>query len=277
MRTVYLSLVIPAYNEEGRLGATLQAVLAYLATRPYAAEVVVVSDGSTYQTEAVARQAFDRRPEGAPIEVRFIGYVPNAGKGRAVRTGVAATRGQFVAFVDADLSSPVEEIDRALAVLAGSDRSTSAGTDGSPARRIVIGSRAVSGATVTRVQPLYRRLSARLFNVLRDSLTGLRGLQDTQCGLKVFDGPLARAIFARQRIDGFMFDVETMFIAQRLGVPIFELGVRWADVPESKVRLASGLRLVPDLLRIRWLHGGLSPYHLASLGPAQVFAARSLA
>ena len=269
MQSPHLSLVIPAYNEERRLGPTLEAVLVYLTTRPYPSEVIVVSDGSTDRTEAVAQQAFAQTPEGGPVAARFIGYAPNAGKGRAIRTGVSATHGRFVAFVDADLSTPVKEIDRALDVLAGA-AVTERGAASSPAYRIVIGSRAAPGATVTRHQPLYRRLSARLFNVLRDGLTGIRELQDTQCGLKVFDGPLARAIFARQRINGFMFDVETMFIAQHLGVPIYELGVQWADAPESKVRFSSGLRLVPDLLRIRWLHGGLSPRHLASLTAAPV-------
>ena len=107
------------------------------------------------------------------------------------------------------------------------------------------------------MQPLYRRASA-FFNLLRDSIVGIRGLRDTQCGLKVFDGELARYIFSRQQIDGFMFDVETMYIAQRLR-SISELGVRWADAPESKVRLSSGLRLLPDLTRIRLLHRHLTP------------------
>jgi dolichyl-phosphate beta-glucosyltransferase len=170
-----------------------------------------------------------------------------------VREGVRLTRGRFVAFTDADLSTPVEEIDRA--------RERLVDDAGAPAARplVVIGSRSAAGAAVERKQPLYRRLSAKFFNVLRDVLTGIRGLQDTQCGLKVFDGTVARAIFARQQIDGFMFDVETMFIAQRLGLPIVEMGVRWADAPDSKVRVASGLRLVPDLLRIRFIHGGLTP------------------
>jgi dolichyl-phosphate beta-glucosyltransferase len=254
----FLSLVIPAYNEERRLGPTLNAILAYLANRPYTSEVIVVSDGSTDGTERVARLAFAAAPAGQVIGCRFIGYMPNAGKGRAVRTGVAATLGRYVAFADADLSTPIDEIDRALGYLASA-------TDGGARYRLVIGSRAVAGARVERRQPLYRRLSARLFNVLRDGLVGIRGLQDTQCGLKVFEGDLARAIFARQRIDGFMFDPETIYIAQRLGLPILEMGVRWADSPETKVRISSALRLIPDLLRIRLLHGQLTPADLPAV------------
>ncbi len=257
----YLSLVIPAFNEERRLGPTLEVVLSYLAARPYRSEVIVVSDGSTDGTERVARAAFARVSGEPRLSTRFHHYQPNAGKGKAVRTGVLMTRGRFVAFADADLSTPIEEIERALAYLDGHapppdmPASVAAGAR----YRIVIGSRAAVGAAIVRYQPLYRRLSAKAFNVVRDALVGIRGLHDTQCGLKVFDGETARAIFARQRIDGFMFDVETLFIAQRLGLPILELGVRWADAPESKVRLSSGLRLIPDLLRIRLLHGRLSP------------------
>jgi dolichyl-phosphate beta-glucosyltransferase len=100
-----------------------------------------------------------------------------------------------------------------------------------------------------------------VFNLLRDGITGVHTLRDTQCGLKVFDGPLARAIFAIQVIDGFMFDVETVYIAQRMGIVISELGVTWNDDPESRVRLSSALRLLPDLVRIRMLHRRIRPEH----------------
>ena len=242
----HLSLVIPAFNEEGRLGPTLERVLTFFQERPYATEVIVVSDGSQDATCRVAESAFAALPAGGNVQARVLEYQPNSGKGRAVRIGVRATTGRFVAFTDADLSTPIEEVDRAL-------RRVEDGT-----HMLVIGSRAVEGAAVERSQPLYRRLSARFFNVCRDGIAGLRGLKDTQCGLKVFDGPVVRFIFARQIVDGFMFDVETMFVAQRLGLPILELGVRWADSPDSRVKLSSGLRMVPDLLRIRFAHSGLS-------------------
>lgn len=261
-RPPHLSLVIPAYNEERRLGPTLERVLAYLHDRPYTTEVIVVSDGSRDGTGRVAEAAFSQLPAAGPVRGRFVEYHPNAGKGRAVRTGVLATTGQYVAFTDADLSTPIEEVDRALQYVdtrLGASTSPSRGTPSrAAAYQLVIGSRAASGAEVERLQPLYRRVSAKFFNLLRDGIVGLRGLKDTQCGLKVFDGPTARFIFARQRIDGFMFDVETMFIAQRLGLSILELGVRWADVPDSKVKLTSGFRLLPDLLRIRLAHTSLS-------------------
>ncbi len=243
-----LSLVIPAYNEERRLGPTLEAVLAFLGDQPYTSEVIVVSDGSRDGTRRVAEAAFaalDQSP-AAKVTGRFVEYHPNAGKGRAVRTGVAHTTGRFVAFTDADLSTPIDEMERALDYVRRG------------AYDVALGSRAAEGAEIAQRQPLYRRLSARFFNVLRDSIVGIRGLKDTQCGLKVFDGDVARFIFARQRIDGFMFDVETAYIAQRLELRVLELGVRWADAPDSKVKLTSGFRLLPDLTRIRLAHGGLS-------------------
>jgi dolichyl-phosphate beta-glucosyltransferase len=258
----YLSLVVPAYNEERRLGSSLERIVAYLGAMPASTELIVVDDGSLDRTTAFAEAAFARSPVVASGRVRaFVHrYVPNAGKGRAVRAGVALTRGRYVAFSDADLSTPLAEIDRALLLLQHG------------ACRIVAGSRAVAGATVGRRQPRYRQWSARLFNVLRDSIAGVQGLHDTQCGLKVFDGDVARWVFGRQVIDGFMFDVETMVIAQRLGISVYEMGVRWDDVPDSKVRLSSGLRLLPDLVRIRLAHRRVSP---SDLRPAMTSATAS--
>lgn len=252
----HLSLVIPAYNEAARLGRNLGPVLDYLQARPYATELVVVSDGSVDGTRRVVEDAFAGIDPLGPLEARCLEYFPNAGKGRAVRTGILATRGNHVAFTDADLSTPIEEVDRALRVLTALDGE---GT------RIVIGSRAVTGARVGLRQPAYRRLSARLFNVLRDGITGVHTLRDTQCGLKVFDGPLARAIFSRQVIDGFMFDVETVHVAQRLGIAVHELGVNWDDDPDSRVRLSSAARLLPDLWRIRRTHRNVRPTDLEAL------------
>lgn len=253
---VHLSLIIPAYNEAARLGRRLDYLLSFLSSRPYTAELIVVSDGSTDGTRRVVEEAFAGIDPSGALRVACLEYVPNMGKGRAVRTGVLASRGNHVAFTDADLSTPIEEVDRALTVLVALD---------DPGSRIVIGSRAVRGARIGQKQPLYRQLSARLFNFLRDGITGVHTLRDTQCGLKVFDGPLARAIFALQVVDGFMFDVETVYIAQRMGVVISELGVAWDDDPDSRVRLSSALRLLPDLIRIRMTHRHIRPEHRGAI------------
>lgn len=248
--TPYLSVVIPAYNEERRIGATLRAALAYLGGRPEATELIVVDDGSSDGTAALAQSIVDEPRDTPRLSARVISYRPNGGKGRAVRTGVLATRGRRVAFADADLSTPLEELDRALPFLDPAE---------GPAYDVVVGSRAVAGARIARYQPIYRQLSARFFNLVRDGLVPVGGVTDSQCGFKLFDGALARAIFARQRVDGFMFDVETLYIANRLGLRVYELGVPWTDAPESKVRFSSGFRIVPDLLRVRALHGRLTP------------------
>mgnify|MGYP006283328023 FL=1 len=261
----HLSLVIPAYNEAARLGRHLDHLTRYLGARQYTTELLVVSDGSTDSTRQVVEEAFGTIDPSGPLRAWCLEYFPNAGKGRAVRTGVLASRGNHVAFTDADLSTPIEEVDRALTVLSALE---------SPGSRIVIGSRAVRGARIGQKQPVYRQLSARLFNVLRDGITGVHTLRDTQCGLKVFDGPLARAIFAMQVIDGFMFDVETVYIAQRLGIVISELGVAWDDDPDSRVRLSSALRLLPDLIRIRMSHRRIRPEHRESVVAPWMMAQR---
>jgi len=253
---VHLSLIIPAYNEAPRLGRRLDHLLAVLSSRPYTTELLVVSDGSTDGTRQVVEEAFAGIDPSGPLRAACLEYVPNMGKGRAVRTGVLASRGNHVAFTDADLSTPIEEVDRALTVLGALDN---------PGSRIVIGSRAVRGARIGQKQPLYRQLSARLFNLLRDGITGVHTIRDTQCGLKVFDGPLARAIFALQVVDGFMFDVETVYIAQRMGVVVSELGVAWDNDPDSRVRLSSALRLLPDLFRIRMTHRHIRPEHRSAI------------
>jgi dolichyl-phosphate beta-glucosyltransferase len=254
----YLSLVIPAYNEARRLGTTLRAVLSFLRGHAFDSELVLVDDGSSDGTAELATRLLAETPPARNVDARVLTYRPNAGKGHAVRTGVVATRGRFVAFADADLATPLDQINRALPYLDP--------PDGQPrAYDLVVGSRAVAGARIERYQPLYRRLSARLFNAIRDTLVPVSGVTDSQCGFKLFEGDLARAIFARQRVDGFMFDVETLFIAQRLGLRVLELGVPWADAGESKVRFSSGFRIVPDLLRARGLHGRLTPADRAGL------------
>lgn len=241
----YLSLVIPAYNEASRIAASLASVLEYLDAHAFTSELIVVDDGSADATVAEVRRSVAEHGT-TKARVELLSYRPNGGKGRAVRTGVLATHGRWVAFADADLATPLSAIDQALPYVDSGEY------------QVVVGSRAASGARIDRYQPLYRRLSARFFNAIRDRLVPV-GVADSQCGFKLFDGDLARAIFARQRVDGFMFDVETIYVARRLGARVLELGVPWADAGQSKVRFSSGFRIVPDLLRIRAMHGALTP------------------
>ena len=161
------------------------------------------------------------------------------GKGHGVRLGVARARGRVVGFVDADDKTPIEELDRLLPWL-------ERGYD------VVIGSRAMADSRIERRPPVHRRLGSRLFAMGMRALLGLRGLRDTQCGFKVFRGGVARDLFARQRIDGYMFDVEILHLAARSGYRIKEVGVRWRDDRDSRLDLVAGnCRNLVDLLRIR--------------------------
>jgi dolichyl-phosphate beta-glucosyltransferase len=237
---IRLSVVVPAYNEEARIVPTLRRIREYLSSQPYSSEIVVVDDGSRDETALVARRELDGLAAGQVIR-----YTPNRGKGFAVRTGVVATNGELVLFTDADLSTPIEEVERAFGLM----------RDGYD---VVVGSRAIGRVTVR--QPLYRRSAARVFNLIRDVLVGRTGVVDTQCGFKLFRGDVGRDIFRRQRIDRFMFDVETLAIARNLGYRYVEMPVQWGDVPGSKVRVIHGaLELLPELLQIRLRHGHLRP------------------
>ena len=238
---IHLSVVVPAYNEERRIAPSLRRIRNYLAARDYPTEIVVVDDGSADRTAEVARMELAGFPHGEVIR-----YRPNRGKGFAVRTGIAATRGAHVLFTDADLSTPIEEVERAFHLL-------SRGSD------LVAGSRG-HGETVVVRQPFYRLAAARVFKLFRDGLVGDLGVYDTQCGFKLFRGEVARDVFARQRVDRFMFDSETLFIARQLGHRVVEMPVEWGDVPGSKVRVVRGaLELIPELLSIRLRHGWLRP------------------
>jgi dolichyl-phosphate beta-glucosyltransferase len=232
-----LSVIIPAYNEQQRLPQHLGHVLAYLRAHYPAFELLVVDDGSRDQTVEAVRAALAGEPRA-----RLLAYQPNRGKGYAIRHGVLASRGDYVVFLDADLSTPIEELPRALEALQGAD--------------VVIGSRDLAGAKILMPQPLFRRLASEIFRWVRNLALGLWRFADTQCGFKGYRGPLARQLFALGQVDRFMFDVEILYLADRAGLRIVEMPVQWHDAPGSKVRFWAGLRdMVRDLWRIRKLHG----------------------
>jgi dolichyl-phosphate beta-glucosyltransferase len=233
-----LSIVVPAYNEAGRLGAGLASVLAFLSDHYPSHELIIVDDGSTDDTGGVVTRGI-----AGHARARLIGYAPNRGKGHAVRTGVLDTHGERVLFMDADLSTPLSEIPRILAAL-----------DAHQAQ-IVIGSRGLPAAQIRQRPPFGRRLASRIFDGIKHQLVGLRGLRDTQCGFKLFNGPIARQLFAHSRVDRFMFDVEILYLAEQAGLKIVEFPVAWADMPGSKVRFVEGVvNMFRDLWRIRRMH-----------------------
>lgn len=229
-----VSVVIPAFNEERRIGATLDRVVAYLEASAADFEVVVVDDGSGDRTSAVVSEHAAR-----DARVRLVALGANRGKGEAVKRGVLAARGEWVFFSDADLSTPIEEAEKLLAKA----------LEGFP---VAIGSRTIRGASVEVHQPWYRELMGKTFNAFVRVVV-LGGFVDTQCGFKCFRGDAARAIFERTRIERFAFDVEALVVARCLGLAVAEVPIRWANEPHSRVAIfRDSTRMFLDLFRIRW-------------------------
>jgi dolichyl-phosphate beta-glucosyltransferase len=229
-----LSIVIPAFNEEARLPPYLRSVLAYLERRDGPWEVIVVDDGSRDRTAAIVCDL--ARP--SPL-LRLIALRHNRGKGFAVRTGMLAATGSLRLFCDADGATPILELSRLeQAIATGAD--------------IAIGSRAISQADCRVEATLHRKILGTVYNALVRMLA-VRGIRDTQCGFKLFTAPVADRLFRAQRLAGFGFDVELLFLAQRWGYDIREVPVNWHERPGGKVRLLrDSARMLGDLFRVRW-------------------------
>ncbi len=231
-----ISIVIPAYNEEKRLPSALSAILAHLSGGAWrSTEVLVVDDGSTDGTVAVVEGYARSQPC-----VRLLKNPRNRGKGYSVRHGMLEARGDWILFTDADLSAPIEELDKLLA--AAKERGA----------EIAIGSRAVDRSLIVVHQSIFRETAGRLFNVIVRLLTGLP-FHDTQCGFKLFRASAARQVFSKQRLERFGFDPEVLFIARRKGLRAVEAPVRWSHAEGTKVRMfGDSLNMFLDLFRIRW-------------------------
>jgi len=226
-----LSIIIPALNEEKRLPATLETIQVFLEQQNYMSEVLVVDSGSSDRTLQIAQAFASSNPA-----VRVL-HEEQRGKGRAVRAGMLAARGKYRFFGDADLSMPIEEINRFLPPQL-------------PDPQVVIASREVPGS-VRYGEPEIRHLSGRVFNTLVRWIA-LPGLQDTQCGFKLFRDDIAEDVFQRQTIFGWTFDVEVLFIARLHGYTITEVGVPWYYNADSKVRMwQDAWNMVTDLIHIR--------------------------
>jgi dolichyl-phosphate beta-glucosyltransferase len=233
--TPYLSLIIPAYNEAKSIYGTLQSIQSYLNQQDYTYEIIVAADGDDGTRELVAELAA-RAPR-----IHVIGSAERGGKGRGIRNGVAQARGEIIGFVDADYKTPIEELDK---ILPWFER----GYD------VVIGSRALAESRVEVPQPLYRQIGSRGFAIVMHLIIGLWNIRDTQCGFKFFRGAVARDLFARQRIDGYMFDVEVLRLAERSRYRIKEVGVRWRDDGDSRWDPVIGTwKNAQELLRIRFM------------------------
>ncbi len=234
----HLSVIVPAYNEERCLGRSLERIIDYLSARHIRFEVLVVDDGSTDGTAAIAH-GFER------AGVKVLHLIRNAGKGAALRHGVLASRGESVLLCDADLSTPIEEVEVLWPHLVDAD--------------LVLGSRAAQGAEIARRQPWHRRLLGWIFRKAV-FLTSLPGIQDSQCGFKLLRGALARRLSTALVTRGFAFDVELLWLARRWGLRLQEVGVRWEDSPQFTVRpLLDPWRKLLEMARFRWHHRGLRP------------------
>lgn len=232
MPSPFLSVILPAHNEEKRLPAALESLLAYLQAQSYDFEVLVVENGSQDRTLDLAHE-YARRC--AQVEVI---HEQQRGKGLAVRRGMLSARGDYRFMCDVDFSMPVDQISRFLPPALGE-------------YDIAIASREAPGA-MRFDEPAYRHLVGRLFNLLI-RIMALPGLHDTQCGFKCFRGEVARQLFSRQTISGWSFDVEILFLARKLGYRIVELPIPWYFNPESKVRLLpDSFHMALDILRIRY-------------------------
>src|SRR6266513_205153 len=227
--------VITCFNEEARIGETLCVTLDYLTANAPESELIVVNDGSTDATAAIAREKLD----GATIQTRLLENFPNRGKGAAVRSGLLAAQKPIAIFFDADLSTPLGETPKLIEPIAPGDID------------IAFGSRAIARSLIGQHQPWRREQAGRVFNLLVRLATGLP-FWDTQCGFKAFRMDVCRPIFEAVRIDGFAFDVELLHLAHRAGLRIREIPVRWNHAEGSKVHfIYDSLRMLREVIVLR--------------------------
>ncbi len=238
----FLTIVLPAYNEEARLPASLDRVIAFLAAQPFESEIVISDDGSRDRTPDVVRE---RAGCGLPagVSLRYVRHERNQGKGAAIRTGILQARGRYVFFMDADLATPPED---ALKLL---DRLK----DGVP---VAIGSRIQpDGSDMRASQPARRRLAGRLFTMMRKAMRVLPDIDDTQCPMKGFEHAVSQEVFREQKLSGWIFDAEVLYIARSQGYAIVSVPVQWHHVDGSRLRVrpSQAWEVLRDLVRLRFL------------------------
>ncbi len=239
MNNISISIIIPAYNEEQRLGNTLRSIISYLSSRNYEFEIIVVDDGSNDKTQMVFLDIVKENPKQ---KLKYIKNKLNHGKGYVVRQGMLQASKDYIFFTDADLSTPIYEIEKLLTALKGNFD-------------ITIGSRAINRSLVHKHQPWYRELIGRLFNFLAQVWL-IPGIKDSQCGFKGFKKKVVSKIFSNQILDSFVFDVEILYIAKKLNYSIAEIPVEWINNEDTKFKTNFKNFMVTwkDLYKIRFLH-----------------------
>lgn len=232
-----ISIIIPAYNEEKRISESIKRINDYINLKGWEFEIIVVDDGSLDNTLAVVDSLSSKIPQ-----IKLISYPVNMGKGFAVRTGVLESKGDLVLISDADLSTPIEEIEKLIPAIDVSKGGKCA---------VVIGSRALPESQIVIRQPWWREIMGKTFNRLVRFLI-IDGFVDTQCGFKLFDGESARRIFKVAKVKRFAFDVEILLIAKKMGYFIKEVPVKWLNSAQSKVNpVFDSLQMFKDLIKIK--------------------------
>lgn len=231
-----ISVVIPAFNEEARIQSTLEKISQYFTSRNERFELIVVDDASRDRTQEVVRAVGERFPE-----IRLLVNQENRGKGFSVRRGILEAQGSTILFTDADLSTPIEEVERLFPFIENGFS-------------VVIGSRGLPHPDIVVSRPAHRKTMGQVFNFMVQWLV-LPGFMDTQCGFKCFTLDAAKKVFSHQRIDRFGFDPEVLLLARKFGYSIKEVPVAWEHSPNSKVDIIwDSLKMFRDLIRIRWMH-----------------------
>ncbi len=235
----FLSVVIPAYNEEDRLLPTLEKSIAYLAGQEYLSEILVVSDGSR---DATAR-VIDKFSPPSNVILRSSEYHPNRGKGYAVRYGMLRCGGQIRMFMDADYAVPMESVELAWPLFR-------------QGCQVVIASRGLKGARITARQNFWRQLSAKIYTVIQNIYLGI-SYPDTQCGFKLYRKEAARWLFSNQRLDSVIFDAELLWLARKAGMRVGQFPVQWTHVENSRIQydnISKSIFIFKELFRIKGLH-----------------------
>ncbi len=238
----YLSIVIPTFNEATRLPKTLEQIQTYLQSQTYSAEVIVVDDGSSDTTCAIVKAKLDQFPQLRLLENKI-----NQGKGAVVRQGMLRAAGEFRLFTDADLSTPITEVEKLFAGLVSGEQ-------------VAVGSRALKMSEITVHQPFYREVAGKLFNFMVKRLY-LPQIHDSQCGFKLFTAHAAETIFNQQVLNSIVFDVELLYIARQAGLGLVEIPIHWENSLDSRIvpSMANAVLVWKDLFRIGRVHKSLRP------------------
>ncbi len=232
-----ISIIIPAFNEEKRIGLTIEKSLVYLSERPWTYELLVVDDGSSDGTADRVQEFVRPYPT-----IQCLQNEQNRGKGYSIRHGVGRARGRYIGYMDADYKTDIAVLDEVV-------KNLQEGYDG------VIGDRTLTGSNIAVARRRYRQWGSDVFRSLLHRLIGLEEFGDTQCGFKFFQAHVIRDLFSRQQLDGYMFDVEILLLATRSGYRILKIPVKWQDDPDSRFNPVTGmLRNLGELARMRWMH-----------------------